>query len=43
MDTVFLTSVHQVDMYKALHTVVNHLQLLWELVLLGEVGIVFPS
>ncbi|PIO66957.1 hypothetical protein TELCIR_11311 [Teladorsagia circumcincta] len=36
MDTVVLTSVHQVDMYKALHTVINHLQLLWELVLLGE-------
>ncbi|VDL74063.1 unnamed protein product [Nippostrongylus brasiliensis] len=36
MDTVFLTSVHQVDMYKALHTVINHLQLLWELVILGE-------
>ncbi|XGW26466.1 hypothetical protein V3C99_007236 [Haemonchus contortus] len=36
VNTVVLTSVHQVDMYKALHTVINHLQLLWELVLLGE-------
>ncbi|KAL6737511.1 hypothetical protein Aduo_011147 [Ancylostoma duodenale] len=36
MDTVLISSVHQVDMYKALHTVINHLQLLWELVLIGE-------
>ncbi|CAJ0603452.1 unnamed protein product [Cylicocyclus nassatus] len=33
---VTISSVHQVDMYKALHTVVTHLQLLWELVLIGE-------
>ncbi|KAJ1365658.1 hypothetical protein KIN20_026059 [Parelaphostrongylus tenuis] len=35
-NTVLLTSVHEIDIYNALHTVVNHLQLLWELVLIGE-------
>ncbi|KJH48866.1 hypothetical protein DICVIV_04992 [Dictyocaulus viviparus] len=36
VNTVFLRSVHEIDIYQALHTVINHLQLLWELVLIGE-------
>uniref|UniRef100_A0A1I7XJP6 UDENN domain-containing protein n=1 Tax=Heterorhabditis bacteriophora TaxID=37862 RepID=A0A1I7XJP6_HETBA len=35
-ETLILSTVHHVDVYKALNNVLNHVQLLWELVLIGE-------
>ncbi|KAE9414023.1 hypothetical protein Angca_008513, partial [Angiostrongylus cantonensis] len=42
-NTVLLPSFHEIDIYNALHTVINHLQLLWELVLIGEPLLVMAS
>ncbi|PAV70402.1 hypothetical protein WR25_06437 [Diploscapter pachys] len=42
-ETLALSSIHQMDMYKSLSTVLSHVQLLWELVLIGEPLLVIAS
>ncbi|PAV92255.1 hypothetical protein WR25_09022 [Diploscapter pachys] len=42
-ETLTLSSIHQIDMYKSLSTVLSHVQLLWELVLIGEPLLVIAS